>query len=401
VVAVAGSRLAYVTCGCIRSDARAALPARLAMILADLTEVIAREQPTEVAVEKVFVNVNPQSTLLLGQARGAAISAAVQAGLPVAEYTALQVKQAVVGHGKAAKEQVQEMVKRLFEPARHPLRRCRRRARLRDRPRARRGGSPRHAPRRLPRSAAAGWSDARAVASAAATAGARPTGVRAPARGHPRHGRPDARHRAARRARLDRRRRAPRVAFDHAVTARLVGRNFADCTALIRAHHGEGYPVDDLMRAWHGAYDAIVGREGIALKPGLAELLTWLDEASIPKAVATSTRRSRAQAKLVHTGLAGRFAALVGGDEIARGKPAPDIYVEAAGPARRRGAGLRRTRGFRAGDSRRARRRHDADHGARLAPPSPALLAHAPLVLASLFEVRAHLAALPLPARVR
>jgi len=114
VVAVAGSRLAYVTCGCIRSDARAALPARLAMILADLTEVIAREQPTEVAVEKVFVNVNPQSTLLLGQARGAAISAAVQAGLPVAEYTALQVKQAVVGHGKAAKEQVQEMVKRLL-----------------------------------------------------------------------------------------------------------------------------------------------------------------------------------------------------------------------------------------------------------------------------------------------
>ena len=62
----------------------------------------------------MFVNVNPQSTLLLGQARGAAIAAAVQAGLPVAEYTALQVKQAVVGHGKAAKEQVQEMVKRLL-----------------------------------------------------------------------------------------------------------------------------------------------------------------------------------------------------------------------------------------------------------------------------------------------
>ena len=114
VVAVTGGKLAYVTCGCIRSDAREALPARLKMILADLAEVIARERPTEVAVEKVFVNVNPQSTLLLGQARGAAISAAVQAGLPVAEYTALQVKQAVVGHGKAAKEQVQEMVKRLL-----------------------------------------------------------------------------------------------------------------------------------------------------------------------------------------------------------------------------------------------------------------------------------------------
>jgi crossover junction endodeoxyribonuclease RuvC len=65
-------------------------------------------------VEKVFVNVNPQSTLLLGQARGAAIAALVTAGLPVAEYTALQVKQAVVGHGKAAKEQVQHMVARLL-----------------------------------------------------------------------------------------------------------------------------------------------------------------------------------------------------------------------------------------------------------------------------------------------
>jgi crossover junction endodeoxyribonuclease RuvC len=67
-----------------------------------------------VAVEKVFVNVNPQSTLLLGQARGAAICAAVAADLPVAEYTALQVKQAVVGNGHANKEQVQHMVRRLL-----------------------------------------------------------------------------------------------------------------------------------------------------------------------------------------------------------------------------------------------------------------------------------------------
>jgi crossover junction endodeoxyribonuclease RuvC len=67
-----------------------------------------------VAVEKVFVNVNPQSTLSLGQARGTAICAAVLAGLPVAEYTALQVKQSVVGNGHAKKEQVQHMVKRLL-----------------------------------------------------------------------------------------------------------------------------------------------------------------------------------------------------------------------------------------------------------------------------------------------
>jgi crossover junction endodeoxyribonuclease RuvC len=67
-----------------------------------------------VAVEKVFVNANPQSTLALGQARGTAICAAVIAGLPVSEYTALQVKQSVVGNGHAAKEQVQHMVKRLL-----------------------------------------------------------------------------------------------------------------------------------------------------------------------------------------------------------------------------------------------------------------------------------------------
>ena len=62
----------------------------------------------------MFVNVNPQSTLLLGQARGTAICAAVLHGLPVSEYTALQVKQAVVGNGHATKEQVQEMVRRLL-----------------------------------------------------------------------------------------------------------------------------------------------------------------------------------------------------------------------------------------------------------------------------------------------
>jgi crossover junction endodeoxyribonuclease RuvC len=114
VIAVDGNRLDYVASGCIRSG-EGELPARLAVILQDLGAVIDRHGPTEVAVEKVFVNVNPQSTLLLGQARGAAICAAVHAGLPVIEYTALQVKQAVVGHGKAAKEQVAEMVRRLLE----------------------------------------------------------------------------------------------------------------------------------------------------------------------------------------------------------------------------------------------------------------------------------------------
>ena len=110
----AGSRLAYLGSGCVRAPEDGSLPLRLKAILDGLREVIAEYRPQQVAVEIVFVNVNPQSTLLLGQARGAAICAAVDADLPVAEYTALQVKKAVVGNGHAAKEQVQHMVRRLL-----------------------------------------------------------------------------------------------------------------------------------------------------------------------------------------------------------------------------------------------------------------------------------------------
>ncbi len=108
-----GTRLEYVASGCVRVPV-GELPQRLKSILDGLGEVIAAHRPEQVAVEKVFVNVNPQSTLLLGQARGAAICAAVARELPVAEYTALQVKQAVVGNGHAGKEQVQHMVRRLL-----------------------------------------------------------------------------------------------------------------------------------------------------------------------------------------------------------------------------------------------------------------------------------------------
>jgi len=113
VIERSGHRLAYVTSGCVRSGT-GELAVRLKAILDGLNEVIALHRPGEVAIEKVFVNVNAQSTLALGQARGTAICAAVLAGLPVAEYTALQVKQSVVGKGHAAKEQVQHMVRRLL-----------------------------------------------------------------------------------------------------------------------------------------------------------------------------------------------------------------------------------------------------------------------------------------------
>ena len=113
VIEKSGARLSYIASGCVKSG-NAELADRLKTILAGLREIIGEHRPQQVALEKVFVNVNPASTLALGQARGTAICAAVDAGLPVAEYTALQVKQAVVGNGHAKKEQVQEMVKRLL-----------------------------------------------------------------------------------------------------------------------------------------------------------------------------------------------------------------------------------------------------------------------------------------------
>jgi crossover junction endodeoxyribonuclease RuvC len=106
--------LVYVASGVVRTGT-GGMPLRLGVIVRDLAHVIADFAPAEVVVEHVFVNVNPMSTLALGQARGAAIAAAVLAGLPVHEYTAGQIKQAVVGGGRAAKAQVQSMVSRLLD----------------------------------------------------------------------------------------------------------------------------------------------------------------------------------------------------------------------------------------------------------------------------------------------
>lgn len=112
-----GASLVYVASGTISTQAvdKGDTPARLKVLFEGIGEVIERYQPDAAAVEIVFVNVNPQSTLLLGQARGACVTALVARDLPVAEYTALQMKQAITGYGKAAKEQVQEMVARLLK----------------------------------------------------------------------------------------------------------------------------------------------------------------------------------------------------------------------------------------------------------------------------------------------
>ncbi len=185
------------------------------------------------------------------------------------------------------------------------------------------------------------------------------------------------------------------VSFDVALAHAMIGRNFADCCALVRGRYDGEYPVDALLGSWHAAYDAIVERDGLALKPGVHELLDWLDTNAIARAVATSTRRARAQAKLERAGLWIRVHALVGGDEVAHGKPAPDIVIAAAATL-------------------------DAEVGAcivledsepgieaalaagatpimvpDLRAPSPTLLATNVLVLASLADVRAHLASLP------
>jgi crossover junction endodeoxyribonuclease RuvC len=111
--------LAYVSSGSVKTFA-GELPSRLKLILSNLSEVITQYQPEHVAIEQVFVNINPKTTLLLGQARGAAICAAVMNNLMVTEYTALQIKQAVVGNGHAKKNQVQEMVVRLLKLTGNP-----------------------------------------------------------------------------------------------------------------------------------------------------------------------------------------------------------------------------------------------------------------------------------------
>lgn len=114
VVRQQGQKFSYIGSGCIRTKADD-LPTRLHQIFAGISEVIIQYKPEQVAVEQVFMSTNAQSALKLGQARGSAIVAAVQAGLPVAEYSARQIKQAVVGTGAAKKNQVQHMVSSILK----------------------------------------------------------------------------------------------------------------------------------------------------------------------------------------------------------------------------------------------------------------------------------------------
>jgi crossover junction endodeoxyribonuclease RuvC len=114
MIEAAGSRLSYVGCGSIRTDAATSLAERLALIHRSLARLVEDERPAEAAVEETFVNRDPQSTLKLGQARGAALAALALMELPVAEYAANLIKKTVVGVGHAEKAQVQMMVKMLL-----------------------------------------------------------------------------------------------------------------------------------------------------------------------------------------------------------------------------------------------------------------------------------------------
>ena len=109
-----GRRSRLVLCGALATPAKSDLPARLSFIYDGLTRLIRESAPSCVVIENLFHARNVRSALVLGHARGVAVLAAVQAGLPVLEYTPAEIKLAVVGYGRAEKSQMQEMVKLLL-----------------------------------------------------------------------------------------------------------------------------------------------------------------------------------------------------------------------------------------------------------------------------------------------
>jgi len=117
VIDVDGPRLAWVAHGVVKPDQDASMAERLAQLAQGLREVIVAHEPAESGIEETFVNINPKSTLLLGQARGVCMATLAAAGLPVAEFATRKVKQSIVGTGAADKTQVAFMVRRLLPKA--------------------------------------------------------------------------------------------------------------------------------------------------------------------------------------------------------------------------------------------------------------------------------------------
>jgi beta-phosphoglucomutase-like phosphatase (HAD superfamily) len=181
-------------------------------------------------------------------------------------------------------------------------------------------------------------------------------------------------------------------ALDDAFYLTLVGRSIADGEAELVRRFGPAFPIADFRSRWPAIWRTRVEAGGIPTKPGLLELLAWVEGCRLPVAVATSSDRAYAMFSLTSAGLAGRFETVVTGDEVAHGKPAPDIYFEAA-----RRLGVRPAQAIAVEDSDAgtlsARR---AGMSVLLIPdlkaPSAEAAAAASRVLESLFEARAFIA---------
>ncbi len=135
--------------------------------------------------------------------------------------------------------------------------------------------------------------------------------------------------------------RLARIAWDRALADwgytipdeiyfQLIGRTTSDVDTILRANLAAGLPFQEVAKRKQEYLDEEIARQGIPIKPGLMQLLDWLDQVHLKKAVASSTFRELALEKLRRAGLRDRFDAIVGGDEIRQGKPAPDIFLAAA-----------------------------------------------------------------------
>lgn len=120
IVDIKGNSISMVEYGCITTSSKSRLPDRLFFIMNEMTDIINEFKPEEMAIEELFFNKNTKTAITVAEARGVEILAAKQSGLEIYEYTPLQIKQAIVGYGRAEKQQVQEMVKILLNLSERP-----------------------------------------------------------------------------------------------------------------------------------------------------------------------------------------------------------------------------------------------------------------------------------------
>ncbi|MEL6385232.1 MAG: HAD family phosphatase [Cyanobacteria bacterium J06626_18] len=118
--------------------------------------------------------------------------------------------------------------------------------------------------------------------------------------------------------------------LNDAIYLSLVGRSNAEAAATFADVFGADFPIADFNSQWHTHWQELVRSKGIALKPGLLALLDWLEERRVPKAVGTSSDSAEADLCLSTAGIRDRFTAIVTVDQVSAGKPAPDIFLEAA-----------------------------------------------------------------------